>query len=130
MGNRPRDLPPVPTKERFRDALRILAYSMPKKHRRLLEKHYRSAGHTATATELAKLVDYPDWNSVNLQYGTFAAKLADRMHWTLPPDTQASYAVAWFEKPDGPEEHWRWHMHDELVAALEELRWVTPLQTA
>lgn len=130
MAKRPGTLPAVPSTDRYRDALRVLAYSMPKKHRRLLEKHYRAPDHTATASELAEWVDYADWNAVNLQYGLFSVKLAERMKWVLPQDCQASYAVAWFEKPDDAEEHWRWHMHPELARALEELRWVSPLQTA
>lgn len=130
MPKRPEDLPPVPTVDRYRDALNSLAYFMAPKHRQLLLKHYRAPEHTVTATELAALVNYPDSNTVNLQYGTFSKGLADRMKWQIPPTAQASYAVAWFEKPEDSKEHWRWIMHPELVAALEALEWVKPNPTS
>lgn len=129
MQARPDELLPVPSAENYRKTLEILAYSMTPKQRLMLVKHYRAPEHTVTASQLAEMVGYPNWRTVNLQYGLFAQKLADRLGWVLPPDAQSSYAVAWFEKSEGDEEHWQWHMHPELAEALVALRWVSPPST-
>lgn len=128
--DRPADLPTVPPTERYQRALRSmeLAHALTPKQRQMLIQHYRAPTRTVTATELAQLVGYPDSNTINLQYGLFGQNLADRMRWSLPPECQASYSIAWFEKPDAREEHWLWHMHSEVAAALEELGWVKPLR--
>ena len=116
----------VPSAEVYPRALKSLAYWMPHKHRQMLLKHYRAPQHTMTATELAGAVGYPDWNTVNLQYGTLATKLADRMKWLVRPDLSASHAIASFVKPGDDTAHWQWVMRPELVAAHEGLGWVTP----
>ena len=112
--------------DRYRDALKILAYSMPPKHRMMLLAHYRAPNHTITATKLADAVGYANYNAVNLQYGTFGSKLAERMKWTVPPHSQESYSIASFWKDGDDEAHWQWIMHPELVAAIEALGWAKP----
>jgi hypothetical protein len=126
---RPTHLPAVPPAENYQRALRHmeLAHALTPKQRQMLVKHYRAEEQTVTAGELARLVDYPDWNTINLQYGSLAQNLADRMRWLVPAGHPSSYTIAWFEKEEGSEEHWRWHMHPEVVAALESLGWVKPL---
>jgi hypothetical protein len=128
LMERPSGLPCVPPADKYRTVLRgmELSHALTAKQRQMLMKHYRSPGRVITATELARLVDYPDWNTVNLQYGLLGQSLADRMNWVLPPESQSAYSIAWFEKPEGTEEHWRWHMHPELATALEGLGWVKP----
>lgn len=134
--HRPRDrarsflmpkLPPVPPMERYRDALRVLAYSMPAKHRQLLLLHYRAPAHTITAAELAAKVGYANYRAVNLQYGTLGANLADRMKWEVPPGCQESYSIASFQEPSEENPHWLWIMHPEVAAAIEALGWAKPV---
>lgn len=119
-------LPAVPAMERYRDALRTLAYSMPPKHRQLLLLHYRAPDHVITAAELAKVVGYANYRAVNLQYGTLGANLAARMKWTVPPGCQESYSIASFQEPTEDNPHWLWIMHPEVAAAIETLGWAKP----
>lgn len=122
---RPGDLPAVPDVARYRQGLTDMrvARAVTPQQRLMLLRHFQADGHTVTASELARLVRYPDWNTINLQYGLFAQALADRMRWPVPPDLPAAYTIAWFDKPDGAEEHWRWHMHEELVEAMKQVTW-------
>jgi hypothetical protein len=116
----------IPSMERYRDKLKVYAHSMPHVYRQLLLKHYRAPDHTATATELAKFVDFKDYSAVNLHYGTFAAELARRMDWPIPPDAPAASFIATFEKSDDDEAHWKWVMRPQVAGALEALGWVNP----
>jgi hypothetical protein len=123
--NRPDHLPAVPDAERYKRALRSMEITrqLKPKDKAMLVEHFRSPDRCVTAAELAEKVGYPDGNTINLRYGLFAQSVADRMLWVVPDGCQSSYTVAWFEKPDEREEHWRWHMHPEVAAALAALGW-------
>ena len=125
MPKRPKHLPPVPIVSRYGDALRAMARHMAPKHRMMLLHHFASPAHRTTASQLARAVDYKDWNSVNLQYGTFAKHLADQMGWIVPAGSPALYAICWFEMPPGARQHWRLVMHHELADAIKALGWGT-----
>jgi hypothetical protein len=114
----------LPTREQYLKGLKALGLTMPPKHRQMLIEHYRAPGHTITADALAKKVGYKNYSAVNLQYGTLGFNLVKAMGWSTPPDAQASCSIAYFLPPDGEHTEWRWVMHDPLVEALEELRWV------
>ena len=49
---------------------------IPDKHLALLQTHYEAPEHTATWEQLAAAVKYDGFRAVNLQYGTFAERIA------------------------------------------------------
>src|SRR5207237_7183817 len=91
VRQRPKRLAAVPETSRYAEGLKRLASAMTPKHTLMLLHHYRSSQHTVTCSALAKVADYKDWNSVNLQYGTLARRLADSMRWIVPPGSPALY---------------------------------------
>ena len=96
----------------------------------LLRAQYSSEQHTITATRLAEAVGFENYNAANLQYGSLAHEVADILgyqppkrangepmwHWTLSSGNEAS--------DDTIDGHYEFVMRTELVAALEEMKWV------
>jgi hypothetical protein len=110
--------------KRYKRALLELEPTMAPRHRELLVAHYRAHRHTSNATQLAKLVGYKRFSSVNLQYGKLGQKLTAALKWKPPQKAQASYSIASFYPPSIEHRDWEWHMHPELAQALRELGWV------
>lgn len=57
----------------------VLHEGIPDKHLDLLRAHFDAPNHTATANELAKAVGDTSYRAVNLQYGTLAGRVAERL---------------------------------------------------
>lgn len=93
---------------------------MPPGHRRMLESHYNAPRRTVTARSLAAAVGYPNFNSVNLQYGTLARKICEILGLRLKFH---AFVLVEFVNPE-PDTELLWVMRPELSRALEELRWV------
>ncbi|MES1243099.1 MAG: HNH endonuclease, partial [Acidobacteriota bacterium] len=68
---------PLANAEAYKAVLSMLDETLPPRHRRMLESHYNAPRHTVTARSLAAAVGYPNFNSVNLQYGTLARKICE-----------------------------------------------------
>ena len=116
-------LPTVPSAEQYRCTLARLQGELSDRHIELLRAHYRSPGHTATATRLAEAVGYENWRAVNLQYGLLGERLRVALDYHV--EGQASHVIASFAPPDAEgNAEWLWVMHPELAQALEELGWV------
>ena len=120
-------MPAFPTMEDYREVFRIEHLWLQKPQKRLMQIHLRSPSHALTATELATQMGYPNHGSVNVHYGSLAARVSERLikngvKWTVPVGEPASVSMVIFER-DGPEEHWRWIMRPELVEALTSLGW-------
>ena len=74
------------TADEYMAALRaVIAEGVPEKHIELLRSHFEAPRHTATARQLAAAVGYSNYNSVNLQYGTLAHRVASRLGVVEPP---------------------------------------------
>ena len=96
---------------------------MTKLQRALLIAHFGAPNHSATAGELARLVEQKTFRTVNLQYGLLGKLLREVMDFR--EKGQQSYVIAWFERPQGaPQDEWVWHMHQPLAQALLQLGWV------
>jgi hypothetical protein len=120
---------PIATVEQFKTALLAVAQTgIPKKHREMLMAHCRADKpdkHTISTGQLAKEVGYPDHNTVNIQYGKLAHRVADELHIILPetPDKKPHWwRTLAIGKYVGPEPY-LWRMRRELVQALRELKW-------
>lgn len=57
----------------------VLAEGIHDKHLALLRAHFAAPEHTTTWARLAQAVGYPNGNSVNLQYGRFAERIARQL---------------------------------------------------
>lgn len=57
----------------------VIDEGVPEKHLELLRAHFEAPQHTATASQLARAVGYPNYKSVNLQYGRLAHRVANRL---------------------------------------------------
>ena len=122
----------IPSAERYQRALRgmELTHALSDTYRRLLLTHYRAAGHTMTACQLADAVGFKSYEAVNLHYGTFGAKLAARMRWPVPDGWYQASTFATFEDGAADQPHTRWVLRPEVVAAVEQLRWAGPRPAA
>ena len=107
----------APTTADFQRALRALAPLKPY-GLKLLKAHYMAPNHTATATELADLVGYDGYTSVNRWYGEFAGLLCGELD--VPHDFSTLLASALPGEPDG---HLQLVLAPALVEALDELCW-------
>lgn len=87
----------------------------------MLEAHYRAPDHTLTAGELAAAVGLPSYSAANLRYGIYAGHLCKALG--RKPEFNIEILVSFSGGVPGSE-FIRWTMHPEVVAALEELRWV------
>lgn len=65
--------------ERYAMAIKGALREAPHKHQELLVAHLLAPGHAQTYGQLAKAVGYAHYGSVNLQYGTLARRVAERL---------------------------------------------------
>jgi len=97
------------------------------KEEKMLLLNYFSPKHTITSEVLATAMGWPNFNSANLKYGTFAGKAAKEMAFTPPIE---GFAVSFFTEFNMPESgqdegHWQWILRPELVEAIHALNWDT-----
>jgi hypothetical protein len=97
------------------------AGSLSKNDRELLQAHYCSSRHTATATELAVEMGFANYSAVNLHYGKFGQRLAATLKWRIPEGQPQAFSFATFVGglPDDPDT--KWILRPEVVAAVEKL---------
>lgn len=125
------DPTPIATVEQFKAALLALRdrIGISPKHLAMLVAHCRAPSHTISTARLAEEVDYPDHNTVNMQYGKLAHDVADALHYR--PGPFSSGDPHWWRtlangKDSAPQtdDGYEWIMRPELVQALQEMRWV------
>jgi hypothetical protein len=88
----------------------------------LLKTHFLAPEHTITVSELAKAVDYENYNAVNLQYGTFADHICNALGRLGKPEVRLAILASTPNKGE-EKEHWKLVMRPELVQALQGLGW-------
>jgi hypothetical protein len=110
----------------FRAFQSVLREGVPQKHLAMLREHFKAPDHTTTWWQLAEKVGYPDFNTVNLQYGTFAARVArqlGRSEKLLDPGGHRSWVwvlVHWAEERDATGDT-AFVLRPEVVEALKRL---------
>ena len=70
--------------------------------------------------ELSHAMKWDSHSPVNLHYGTFAAKLAERMHWVRELGRPEVDAIVTFGVGDPDDPDTLWIMHPQLARALED----------
>jgi len=106
--------------QQYADALQKLSDRITEKQWEMLRSHYYAANRSVTARQLAKAVGYPNYGSVNLQYGRLGALLGSELGF----DERKSSMVATFIKPG--EGEFLWTMLPALARALEQIGRVEP----
>lgn len=96
----------------------------------MLRFQARAVGQSVTATELAKSVGYDSYRPANRQYGELGKRIADALNFTPPKRMDGSFrywtALSTGDATQEDDEHFRFVMRPELLAALTEMRWVQP----
>ena len=104
------------------------------KFRELLTAQYSSNNYTITANLLAEAVGYAIYNAANLQFGKLGHEIANALNYEPPKRKNGEPMWFWTissgkdaskETLDG---QYEFIMRPELVAALEEMKWVKPNQ--
>jgi predicted HNH restriction endonuclease len=113
--------------EEFVQAFKVLqAEGIPEKHADLLRAHYAAPEHTATWKELADAVGYPSGNAVNLQYGTFAKRVALQLGIDSAPGFWLHVLADWAAQP-GLHGHTAFRLRPAAVEALRRLGWASTM---
>lgn len=93
-------------------------------HRALLKVHCDAPKHTATWAQLAKVVGYPNGDTVNMQYGTLARRVAEQLGVREKPKGFWLYVLADWAARKGLSGHTAFVLRPQVVQALEKLGWV------
>ena len=110
---------PIPDAEAFAEAFESLA-PLHTNHLELLRAHYSGINHIRTATQLAGLVGYANFNAVNLQYGLLANRVGAALGIR---DANLSLLVNFTEPDSHGNELWEWEMRAEVADAMVILGW-------
>lgn len=111
--------------QQYADALQKLSDRITEKQWEMLRSHYYAPNRSVTARQLAKAVGYPNYGSVNLQYGRVGALLGSELGF----GERKSSMVATFIKPAvGDNSEWLWTMLPALARALEQIGRVEPAE--
>ena len=101
------------------NAFNILREQMTESDLRLLRAHYESPNYDITATQLANLTGYPNYETANLRYGLLAGKFLRFFLITLLRYVKINI----FVQLEFREEEWHWILRPNVIYALRELRW-------
>ena len=102
----------------------VLAEGIHDKHLALLRAHFAAPEHTTTWARLAQAVGYPNGNSVNLQYGRFAERIARQLGLREKPFDPSGNAwwlwvlVCWADDGDAVNGHTAFVLRRPVVEAL------------
>ena len=98
----------------------VLTAGVSHKQAELLRAHLWAPGHSASVAELAEVVGYGSWRTVNRQYGNLARRIAVELGLFQPPrGFWANVLIRW--EPDSvrsPLGHARFILRPEVVKAL------------
>jgi hypothetical protein len=101
-------------------ALQNKGKGISENHIALLNAHFNAPNHTATWAQLAKAVGYPSGDTVNLQYGTFAGRVAQQLGIREKPKGFWLYVLAeWGDK--GELGHQAFVLRRPVIEALTRL---------
>jgi hypothetical protein len=105
----------------------VLGEEVPQKHLDMLREHFNAPNHTTTWKQLADKVGYPNFNSVSLQYGKFAERVARALGLREKPLDPGGYGwwlwalVHWADERDAESGHTAFVLRPEVVEALERM---------
>jgi len=132
------DPTPIATTAQFKQALLKLRAreDITPKHLAMLRAHYEATAHTITTQQLAEAAGYGTHSPANSQYGDLAHRIATALNYRAgefpdgKPHWWRTLAYGNADATYNPEGRYEWIMRPELVAALQELNWVSTPRAA
>jgi hypothetical protein len=123
------DSTPIATREQFKAALLTARQTMTDTQLEMLRAHCRAPNNTISAASMAEALSIISVGVANSQYGKFAQRIADALHYTPSqrPDGKIHWWCALAYAIEGSKEsrngNCEWVMRPELVAALQSMKW-------
>lgn len=100
----------------------LVAEGIPDNHLALLRAHHAAPDHTATWAQLAAAIGYANGKAVNLQYGTLASRVAQRMGiGQVPNGFWLDVLAGRAEEPDVASGHTSFVLRRPVIDALTRL---------
>lgn len=90
--------------------------------RQILELHYNAPGRTITATEVARVLGFNHYSTVNGQYGRLGRRIREYLGSAADSIDQRLGMLVTFHRRNN---EWHWTMRPEVAEALESLGWIT-----
>ena len=123
------DSTPIATRDQFREALLAVRQAMTDTQLEMLRAHCRAPNSTISASSMAEALSLSSVGVANSQYGKFAQRIADALHYT--PSQRPDGKIRWWSAlaygHEGSDEsrngNFKWIMRPELVAALQSMKW-------
>ncbi|VVC83717.1 HNH endonuclease [Sideroxydans sp. CL21] len=112
----------------YKQALLKIEAGISEGQRKMLFGHYRAPDMALSVKRLAEIAGYEGMRSGSLHYGKLARKLSEAMG-VQPTGDQISTIAAWRGDLKDERGHGQWMMYTELAQALEELGWVTSVES-
>jgi hypothetical protein len=115
--------PDTLTAQQYREAFQKVRERLTDKQLAMLRTHYHAPERKITARQMAESVGYPNFASVNLQYGAVGGLLCDILG--QQDGSDRLFVLAHFIRPhpEGSAE-WLWQMREPAAQALQELGWI------
>jgi len=120
----------IPTSNQYHAALKDIKDNITEKQKDMLGFHFKAHNRTATFGELASAVEYPNYNTANLQYGLFGRTLGEQLGMIFVPMYENDGGEPFLCSSIGAgniyrqqESDYQLVMHHELAKALGELGW-------
>lgn len=113
----------VPTEQL---AAALLEIGVPRGNQvRFLRAHSQAPGRASTASALAKIAGYKNFNGINLSYGKLAAKIRACLALPKSPgESELSLLVEFVPPPSVTNKQWVLVMRTEFAKALKLAGWV------
>lgn len=99
----------------------VLGQGVPPRHVEMLREHYLSPKHTTTWPELARKVGYINGDAVHIQYGRFAARIANELGIHKKPEGFWLYVIAKWAPALDSKGHTRFVLRAPVRQAMIEL---------
>lgn len=100
----------------------LVAEGIPENHLALLRAHHSVPHHRATWAQLAEAIGYANGKAVNLQYGTLATRVANRMGIEeVPNGFMLDVLAGWADERDPRSGHTSFILRNPVIEALTRL---------
>jgi|GEM_PF-1110204 len=113
----------LPALNEYTAALSSALEEAPETHRLMVAAHVNANGHRITATELARAAGYAGYEAANLQYGKFARRVCEMLHFSPPVGNsgQPTFTYVLATPTKLPSQDWLWTLHPVVAEALRAL---------
>lgn len=113
----------LPALNAYLTALSSALEEAPQTHKLMVSAHLHANGHQITATELARAAGYAGYEAANLQYGKFARRVCELLHFSPPVGNSGAPTFTYVlgTPTKLPNQEWLWTLHSVVAEALNAL---------